>query len=86
MYESLGLYEGGLLYNEDFEYINVKAEIGQQFYVTIIVLLMLRSKKLLSFGKEMQVEDVYFLWEKWILITKKKIVSKKEKMGQMLYI
>jgi len=51
MYESLGLYEGGLLYNEDFEYINVKAEIGQQFYVTIIVTF------------DAKIKETTFVWE-----------------------
>ena len=37
IYESLGIKEGDIIYNKDFEYINVKAQIGDKFYVTIIV-------------------------------------------------
>jgi len=37
LYKSLGIKEGNNIYNEDFDYINVQAQIGEKFYVTIIV-------------------------------------------------
>lgn len=51
MYESLGIREGDILYEEDFNYINVKAEIGEKFYVTIIVTF------------DAKIKDHTFVWE-----------------------
>lgn len=51
MYESLGIKEGDILYNEDFDYINVKAKVEDQFYVTIIVTF------------DAKIQEHTFVWE-----------------------
>lgn len=51
MNESLGIREGDILYEEDFNYINVKAKIGEKFFVTIIVTF------------DAKIKDHTFVWE-----------------------
>ena len=50
-YESLGIKEGDILFEEEFDYINIIAQIEQNFIVTIIVKF------------DAKIQDHAFVWE-----------------------